>query len=119
MDQTEKPIKKELRGLYRHVNISVKSLDRIIIACIAVILIVLVIELQNPGFTVTFDSKGGTDVPSVSQMYGELLQEPQPPERQGYRFTGWFRDHACYEPWNLAEDLVECDMTLYAGWEKE
>ncbi len=119
MDQEQKPIKKELRGLYRHVNISVKALDRIIIACVAVILIVLIIEMQDPGFTVTFDSRGGTDVQPCSLMYGDLLPEPEPPTREGYRFTGWYRDHACYDQWDMDTDVVECDLTLYAGWEKK
>ena len=106
------------RGLYRHVKISVKALDRVIIACIAVILIVVMLELRNPGFTITFDSKGGTDVAAQNQMYGELLELPLPPTREGYRFTGWYTDSACYELWNVQEDTIEIDMTLYAGWEK-
>ena len=107
----------KFRGLYRYVKISVKALDWIIVACIAVILIVFVIEMRNPGFTITFDSKGGTDVPSQSQMYGELLVIPEPPTREGYTFTGWYKDHACFEQWNVEEDTIEMDMTLYAGWE--
>ena len=67
----------KFRGLYRNVNISVKSLDRIIGVCIAVILIVVALELRNPGFQITFDSRGGTDVPVQSQMYGELVEEPE------------------------------------------
>ena len=63
----------KFRGLYRYVKISVKALDRIILACIAVIVIVVALEMRNPGFTITFDSKGGTDVPAHNQMYGELL----------------------------------------------
>ena len=106
------------RGLYRYVKISVKALDRIIIACIAVILIVVALELRNPGFTVTFDSKGGTDVPSQNQLYGELLDEPEPPTREGYQFTGWYRDVACYEIWSFGSNTVGSDMTLYAGWQK-
>ena len=106
------------RGLYRHVKISVKSLDRIIFACIAVIVIVVALELRNPGFTVSFDSRGGTDVPSQNQMYGELLEVPEPPTREGYRFVGWFADSACYEIWDLENRTIETDMTLYAGWEK-
>ena len=106
------------RGLYRYVKISVKSLDRIIIACIAVIVIVVALEMRNPGFTITFDSKGGTDVAAQNQMYGELLELPLPPTREGYRFTGWYTDSACYELWNVQEDTIEIDMTLYAGWEK-
>ena len=108
----------KFRGLYRHVHISVKALDRIIVVCIAVILIVVALELRNPGFTITFDSKGGTDVPSHNQMYGQLLEEPEPPTREGYRFTGWYVDTGCFEQWDVLEDKIEMDMTLYAGWEK-
>ena len=107
----------KFRGLYRHVNISVKTLDRIIVACIAVILILVALEMRNPGFTITFDSKGGTDVAAQNQMYGELLEVPQPPTREGYVFTGWYRDHGCFELWNVETDIIEIDMTLYAGWE--
>ena len=106
------------RGLYRHVKISVKALDRIIAVCIAVILIVVALEMRDPGYTVTFDSKGGTDVAAQSQMYGELLDLPQPPTREGYRFTGWYTDSACCELWDVQVDTIEIDMTLYAGWEK-
>ena len=108
----------KFRGLYRHVKISVKTLDRIIVACIAVILLVVALELRNPGFTITFDSKGGTDVPAHNQMYGELLEVPEPPTREGYRFTGWYTDAACDILWNVEERTIETDMTLYAGWEK-
>ncbi len=108
----------KLRGLYRHVKISVKALDWIIVACVAVILVAFLIDLPNLGFTVTFDSMGGTDVPSQSRMYGELLELPEPPTREGYCFTGWYTDHTCIEKWNAEEDTVETDMTLYAGWEK-
>ena len=106
------------RGLYRHVNISVKALDRIIILCIAVILIVVALELRNPGFTITFDSKGGTDVASQNQMYGELLEVPEDPTREGYEFTGWYVDSACDILWMEDIRTIDSDLTLYAGWEK-
>ena len=99
-------------------KIPVKALDIIIIVCIAVIIIVMAIDLRNPGFTITFDSKGGTDVPAQNQMYGQLLDEPEPPTREGYVFTGWYIDHACYDIWDMENDRIEADMTLYAGWEK-
>ena len=109
----------KFRGLYRYVNISVKSLDRIIFACLAVIVLVVALELRNPGLTVTFDSKGGTDVPSQNQMYGQHLEEPQPPSREGYAFTGWHRDPACDVLWDLETDVIVTDITLYAGWQKK
>ena len=116
VSQEEQPPK--FRGLYRHVNISVKSLDRIIVACIAVIVLVVALELRNPGLTITFDSKGGTDVPAQNQMYGELLEEPEPPTREGYVFSGWHKDSACDILWDPETDIIEMDLTLYAGWIK-
>ena len=122
-EQRKDPVSQEeqtpkFRGLYRHVNISVKSLDRIIVACIAVIVLVVALELRNPGLTITFDSKGGTDVPAQNQMYGELLEEPEPPTREGYVFSGWHKDSACDILWDPETDIIEMDLTLYAGWIK-
>ena len=115
----KKPEEKQFRGLYRHVHISVKALDWIIVACIAVIFIVLVIDLGSPGHTVTFDTRGGSDVPPQKQMYGELLEQPEPPTREGYRFTGWYVDYACDTPWNYETDTIQGETTLYAGWQKK
>ncbi len=111
------PKQREFRGLYKHVKISVKTLDKIIIGCIVVIIVFLALELRNPGFTITFDSRGGTDVPAQNQMYGELLEVPEPPTREGYSFTGWYRDPSCDLPWVLEVDTVVESITLYAGWE--
>lgn len=105
------------RGLYRHVKISIRALDCVIVACILAILFVVAVELRDPGLTVTFDSKGGTDVPAQVRMYGELLEAPEPPTREGYRFTGWYSDASCLELWDMETMTIELDMTLYAGWE--
>ena len=99
-------------------NISVRALDWIIGACIALILIVVALELRDPGFTVTFDSKGGSDVAAQTQMYGDLVEVPEAPTREGYEFTGWYVDETCEILWNMEGRTVETDMTLYAGWEK-
>ena len=120
-NETPKPQEEQIppfRGLYRHVKISVKALDCVIAACIAVILLVVALELRNPGLTITFDSKGGTDVPAQTQMVDELLEVPEPPTREGYRFTGWYTDTACFDLWDVENRTIEQDMTLYAGWEK-
>ena len=114
--ENEEP--RKLRGLYKGVNISVKTLNVIIIACVLLIIVLVAMDLQDPGLTITFDSLGGTDVASQEQMYGELLALPVPPTREGYVFTGWYKDYACYEPWNTEIDTIQSEMTLYAGWEK-
>ena len=120
--RTDSPDREDIpkfRGLYRHVKIPVKALDMIIVACIAVILIVVALELTHPGYTVTFDSRGGTDVLAQEYEYGDKLQLPEPPTREGYVFTGWYVDHACDELWDVENGIVEADMTLYAGWESK
>ena len=120
--RTDTPAEQEIpkfRGLYRYVKISVRALDWIIGICIAVIVLVVAWELRDPGFTVTFDSRGGSDVAAVSnEEYGQPLTLPEPPTREGYTFTGWYKDVACDRPWDPATDIVETDMTLYAGWQK-
>ena len=57
-------------------------------------------------------------MPAQNQMYGELLDVPEPPTREGYQFTGWYTDATCEIPWNVEVQTIETDMTLYAGWEK-
>ena len=117
VQETEK--QREFRGLYKHVKISVKTLDRIIVGCIALIIILVALDMRNPGFTITFDSRGGTDVAPQNQMYGELLSVPEEPAREGYDFTGWYIDYACDDVWDEDEDIIESDITLYAGWEEK
>lgn len=109
---------RKLKGLYKGVNVSVKTLNIVIIACVLLIIVLVAMDLRDPGLTVSFDSLGGSDVASQQQMYGELLQLPDPPTREGYEFAGWYKDHACFEPWNIEVDTIQSDMTLYAGWEK-
>jgi uncharacterized repeat protein (TIGR02543 family) len=114
--ENEQP--RKLKGLYKGINVSVRSLDIIIIACVLAILILVGMELRDPGHTITFDPMGGTVVPAQTQMYGELLELPDPPTREGYAFAGWYKDYACFEPWNTEVDTIQSEMTLYAGWEK-
>ena len=109
---------RQLRGLYKNVKVSVQTLSITVIVCILFIIAFVALDLQNPGSLITFDSLGGSDVASQTQMYGELLDLPEPPTREGYVFTGWHKDHACFELWNMETDTVQSDMTLYAGWEK-
>ena len=115
MDREYKPAasseEKPFRGLYRNVKISVRSLDLIIAGCAVVMLLLVAAGLANPGYTVAFDSRGGTDVAAQKQMYGETLAQPAPPTREGYAFTGWYLDRACSEPWN-PQWVIQDNVTL-------
>ena len=40
-------------------------------------------------YTVTFDSAGGSAVPSITAAYGSTLTAPTSPTKEGYTFAGW------------------------------
>lgn len=108
---------KQLRGLYKNVNISVKNLNIIIVVLCAALIICMAYGIANRGFTVSFNSMGGTAVESQKLMYGELVETADEPTREGYRFTGWYTDESMSNLWDPEEDQVTESMTLYAGWE--
>ena len=107
------------RGLYQNVKISVKTLDMVIIGGILLIVLLIVYGVSNNGYTVTFDSNGGTDVAMLSDMmYGDLIPEPEPPTREGYSFQGWYSDENCEYLWDFETMQIPESLTLYAAWEK-
>ena len=119
----QQPPRKEpeqnFRGLYKNVKISVKTLDKVIIGGIAVMILLVLFGIANNGYTVDFNSKGGTDVPAQTElMYGDLVAEPEPPTREGYTFVGWYHDENCQYPFDFDNTIVNASATLYAGWEK-
>lgn len=117
MDEPQNTSGKEFRGLYKNVKISVKTLDKIIIVGVIAIVLVLAFGLSNRGYTVEFDSMGGTRVPSQTRFYGELVEQPEPPTMEGWSFTGWYADENCTVQWDMGADLVYGNLKLYAGWE--
>ena len=72
------------------------------------------------GFTITFDSKGGSAVSSITGKAGEPVAAPTAPERTGFVFLGWFADDdkSIFEgatPY-VFDEMPENDITLYAKW---
>ena len=68
-------------------------------------------------YTITFDSKGGTYVPEVTQDYGTQINQPEDPTKTGHNFIGWFSDEDLTIPYSFISMPAE-DITLYAGWEE-
>ena len=102
-------------GLYSRVKIPVKTLDIIIVALICVLVLCTVFMVSHGGFTVTYDTQGGTPVESVRVMHGEQVS-PAVPTREGYRFAGWYLEKDCIYPFDPATETVTDSMTLYAKW---
>ena len=65
--------------------------------------------------TITFDSKGGSAVDSITINKGAELILPKDPTYAGYTFKGWYDINETSIHNNV---LLEKDTTLYAKWEK-
>lgn len=113
---TEKTARRK-GGLYEKVKMSVKSANIMVAALSALLIAALVFAALHSGFTVKFDTDGGSHVESVRVMHSELISV-EPPVKEGWKFKGWYRDRACTEEWDMSRDTVTDSMTLYAGWEK-
>ena len=109
----------ELKGFYGKMKVSVRTLDIAIVVGIIAIVAVLAFAMQHRGYTVRFDSMGGTPVEAQTHMYGELVEEPEDPTREGYSFAGWYQDASYRYQWIMDESRVSESMTLYACWEEQ
>lgn len=67
-------------------------------------------------WTVTFDSQGGTDVPSQTVDNGGQAVAPDPaPTRDEYKLTGWSVEPTGGATYGFSTQ-VTADVTLYAQW---
>lgn len=73
--------------------------------------------------TIRFNTKGGTLSAAGSQYirYKDYTDPLPAPEKENYRFTGWYTDPNCYTN-TLVTSLTSAQtasetITLYAGWE--
>ena len=72
-------------------------------------------DATNNKITITFDTRGGSKIESITISKDTELTLPKEPTRDGYIFKGWVdkNETPIYNKVLLAEDT-----TLYAVWEK-
>lgn len=58
------------------------------------------------------------DIKRSGNEAGKLIEKPVDPIADGYVFLGWFTDAASTKEWNFAVDIIQSDITLYAGWSR-
>lgn len=105
-------------GLYRNVKISVRTADRLILVGIVVLIACVVFAISHAGFTVTFDTNGGSQIENQKVMHGQLVNVENDPVKEGYVFTGWYSDRDCTKAFDISKDTVNESITLYSGWDK-
>lgn len=106
-------------GLYRNVKMSVKTADKLILVGIIVLIACMIFAVTHAGFTVTFNTDGGSQIESQKVMYGQLVDVDENPVKEGYTFTGWYTDKDCTNKFDVEKDTVSDSLTLYSGWVKK
>ncbi|MCF7929921.1 MAG: InlB B-repeat-containing protein [Acholeplasmataceae bacterium] len=78
---------------------------------------VLSISDSEMTYDVSFDSNGGSAVSDLNDvLHGSTITEPSNPIREGYIFSGWYKESTCITPWIFSTEIVTSDITLYAKW---
>ena len=67
------------------------------------------------GYSVVFDSNGGSDVPTQIVLGGFTVTEPTAPTKAGKVFCGWYLDNGLQTAYNFTS-VVTGNLTLYAKW---
>lgn len=73
------------------------------------------IDALESRLTVRFESNGGSTVASMKVASGSKLGALPVPTKDGFEFTGWYKDTALTQAWT-ENDTVTASLTLYAGW---
>ncbi|QPK94285.1 InlB B-repeat-containing protein [Actinomyces sp. zg-332] len=77
--------------------------------------ITLIAKWEREQVTVTFDSNGGSAVPTETVGKGDVVAAPTAPTRADYEFAGWEKDGVTYD----FNSPVNENITLKAKWVKE
>jgi uncharacterized repeat protein (TIGR02543 family) len=66
-------------------------------------------------FTISFETDGGTLVPDIHTLFGNTINRPTDPYKEGHTFLGWYETPA-YNSLYTFSTMPGQDTTLYAKW---
>ena len=66
-------------------------------------------------YTVTYESNGGSTVPSQTVKYNETANKPADPTKSGCTFAGWYTEEKLTNKYDFAAPVTG-NITLYAKW---
>ena len=69
-------------------------------------------------YDVSFNMQGhGDDISDYTNVrYNDKISAPTAPTADGYTFGGWYKESACTNAWDFANDVVTEATTLFAKW---
>ena len=69
-------------------------------------------------FTITFDTRGGSEVKPITIAEGATITLPRNPTKEGYIFDGWYLSDEFIEKFN-ATQTISSNITVYAKWKED
>lgn len=66
-------------------------------------------------YIVSFNTNGGSFIPSYSVTDNDIIKNPEDPVKDGYLFEGWYSDPGLTEPFKFG-GTTNKDITLHAKW---
>ena len=73
---------------------------------------------STTSYTLTFNSGGGSAVPSQSVESDGIASRPEDPQRAGYRLENWYVEDSFQTVYDFEQSVTE-SITLYAAWHHE
>lgn len=65
-------------------------------------------QWQINQYTITFDTKGGSQIAPITQDYNSEITKPADPTKEGHTFAGWDKD--------IPSNMPAENMTITASW---
>ncbi|MGI6084144.1 MAG: fibronectin type III domain-containing protein [Acetivibrionales bacterium] len=79
--------------------------------------LVLKLYYDRNTYTVSFNTNDGSDIDDITGIrYENKISAPAEPTKEGYIFSGWYKEAGFINLWDFNEDKVMADTTLYAKW---
>lgn len=72
---------------------------------------------EDEGFTIKLELNNGEEAKEISVSEEGIVTIPEAPQKEGYKFFGWYSDEALTEEWDFLSSKATEDTVLYAKWE--
>ncbi len=79
---------------------------------------VTVDEITVTTYTVSFNTNGGSQIADITVNAGDIIEPPEVPHKDGFRFVDWYIDETLTTVFDFDEP-INGNTLLYADWEEE
>lgn len=70
----------------------------------------------NNGYTIIFNTNGGSNIPMILERYNAGITAPEEPTKTGYAFGGWYTDNTFDTVFDIPKTMSNVDTAAYAKW---